>query len=75
MLSAPRRELHGPSDPLTAELFVLFEDVHMMMFYIMVVFIVLVIILLIQARATKARFHRCEQMRAGWGREGGDIQE
>jgi hypothetical protein len=55
-----RRRLHEGMDPVATELFELFEEVHMMIFYVMVAFICLCFILLLQAQITKKKFVLCE---------------
>ncbi|CAD7955824.1 unnamed protein product [Amoebophrya sp. A120] len=62
--SSPLRQLHGNfHDPIAAELFELFEAVHMMIFFVMVAFIALVGCLLIQSGMTRTKFHLCQNLR------------
>ncbi|CAD7926936.1 unnamed protein product [Amoebophrya sp. A25] len=63
--AAPRRELHmEETDPIATELFELFEQVHMMIFFIMVAFIGLVASLLILSGLTREKFALCRDLKA-----------
>lgn len=55
-VSSRRATRHGPTGA-AGELFELFEEIHMLIFYVMLAYILLITMLLFQARKTRDKFH------------------